>query len=468
MFTVGDNPRVGECDYDQQLHQDCRPRSRSGRPCRGLRVLAKAGQRPIVIEKAKVVGGLMRSIKRGDFIVDVGRKELYNRLERVDSLWAEILASDYRAYPHRGGILYKGHIIEISPKFRGATRGMPLSMMAGAAWDLVLSRARSNGAKAANLEEYFYRKRGRRLTQIVSQGFQEKLAGTKWVDVPLPADYVERSDASLLKTAAALGSRTFSRKEANTFEGVWRHPAKGTGQICNLFEERIRELGGTFVLDADVREINSEQGQVTDLVVETGGTTTRHEIQHLVSSVPAQHLLRYLLKERFNTLNAAIKNPPSSQRVIVLVYLFLDARPGFPHAWLNVTCPDTRIGRITNYSALGGEMVPDGKSCLCCEFFVAKDDPLAAQDDKALVELALAECVRYKLTEPGKLLDSMVLRLPGADALTESAQLDGEHAPRSAGRPEAVSQRVLRRENRSRHRNAGRDRGGGGGALGRP
>src|SRR5262245_40631875 len=107
--------------------------------------LAKAARKPVVVERAKVAGGLMRSIRRGDFVVDVGRKELYNRLEKVDSFWADLLGSDYREYPHRGGILYDGHIIEISPAFRGFRRGMPWSMFAGCAIDLVAARLRTNG-----------------------------------------------------------------------------------------------------------------------------------------------------------------------------------------------------------------------------------------------------------------------------------------------------------------------------------
>ena len=39
-------------------------------------VLSKAGVKPLLLEKDKVCGGLMRSIKRGDFIMDIGRKEL--------------------------------------------------------------------------------------------------------------------------------------------------------------------------------------------------------------------------------------------------------------------------------------------------------------------------------------------------------------------------------------------------------
>src|SRR5438445_3788275 len=93
--------------------------------------LAKRGLKPVVLERDKVPGGLMRSIRHGDFILDVGRKELYNRLARVDEFWTEILGGDYRTYTHRGGILYERHIIDMSPTYRGFRRGMPWSMFFG-------------------------------------------------------------------------------------------------------------------------------------------------------------------------------------------------------------------------------------------------------------------------------------------------------------------------------------------------
>src|SRR5688572_5768129 len=60
--------------------------------------LARAERRPVVIKKGKVAGELMRSIKRGEFIVDVGRKELY-RLAKVDAFLGTRLGDEYRSYP---------------------------------------------------------------------------------------------------------------------------------------------------------------------------------------------------------------------------------------------------------------------------------------------------------------------------------------------------------------------------------
>jgi protoporphyrinogen oxidase len=378
--------------------------------------LAKAGRNPVVLEKGKVAGGLMRSIQRGDFILDIGRKELYNRLAKVDRFWADLLGNDFRYYPHRGGVLFDGNIIEISPAFRGFRRGMPWGMFIGCACDLLVSQMRSFGSRPRNLEEYFYQKRGRKLTQIVSQGFQEKLSGTRWADVPLPEDYSDDYDATLFSTLKRLFIRTFSRKEDNSFMGLWRHPARGTGQICSALEHGTVENGGRFVFGANLLAMESASGRIHRVTAEVHGKTFQYACQHVLSSIPAQLLLKALLKDRFDSLDDNLKAPPSSKKTIVLVYLFLDESPRFPHAWLHVTCLKTRIGRITNYAGLGGDMVPEGKTSLCCEFFCPAGDGLLKLDDKSFVQLALSECAKYKLVDPAKCFDSLVLRLPGADA----------------------------------------------------
>ena len=173
--------------------------------------LAKSGKAPVVLERDKVCGGLMRSIHRGDFVIDVGRKELYNRLQKVDALWSEILGEDYRAYPHRGAILYDGKLIEMSPAFEGFRRGMPWSLFLACAADFMKAQLNRGGAAPRTLEEYFYKKRGRRLTQVFSQGFQEKLTGKKWSEIPLPENQsTPEDDASLAASALAVCDRAGS------------------------------------------------------------------------------------------------------------------------------------------------------------------------------------------------------------------------------------------------------------------
>ena len=127
--------------------------------------LARAGSNPVLLEKDKIPGGLMRSIHRGDFVVDVGRKELYNRLEKVDRFWNTLLGADYRAYPHRGGILYQRTLIDMTPAFQGARRGMPLGMFMNCGFDFLWARLKPGQSVPRNVQDYFYQKRGQSLTR---------------------------------------------------------------------------------------------------------------------------------------------------------------------------------------------------------------------------------------------------------------------------------------------------------------
>jgi hypothetical protein len=100
----------------------------------------------------------------------------------------------------------------------------------------------------------------------------------------------------------------------------------------------------------------------------------------------------------------------------VLVYLFLDEAPRFPQFWLQVTCPKMKAGRIANYAALNSDMVPKGKTALCCEYYCFGNDPILELTDAQIADLALGECAEAGLVDPSKCFDKMVLKFPGADA----------------------------------------------------
>jgi protoporphyrinogen oxidase len=381
--------------------------------------LAKAGRKPLLLERDKVCGGLMRSIQRGEFIMDIGRKELYNRLSKVDTFWQEILGSDYRLYPHRGGLLYDGHIIDLSPAYQGFRRGMPWSMFFKCGANFLWSRAKPKGPSPRTVEEFFYEKRGRELTRIVSQGFQEKLTGRKWAEIPLAQDATNNHDPGFIRTVKDAMVRTFSKKEPNTYMGIWRHPAKGTGQICQFLERGIVQYGGQIQNNVKLLEMQHAGGTIHTVTAEVASETIAFKPAHVISSIPLEFLVQLLPKEQLAAGNGPEnkeKSSPFRRKTVVLVYLFLDEEPRFPHAWLNVTCPKTKIGRITNYAGLNGDMVPKGKTCLCCEFYCFDEDPMLQMDNKQFVDLTLQECAKFKLLDPAKCFDNLVLRLPGADA----------------------------------------------------
>jgi len=102
------------------------------------------------------------------------------------------------------------------------------------------------------------------------------------------------------------------------------------------------------------------------VIAEVKGEKISYTPQYLISSIPLEGMIT-LLGRKVPEAYTAAKGSPADRKTVVLVYLFLNRPPTFPHAWLQVTCQKSRIGRITNYSGFNSDMVPAGKGCLCCE-----------------------------------------------------------------------------------------------------
>ena len=83
IIIIGSGPGALSCAYD----------------------LLKNGYKPLIIERGSKAGGFMQSICYKDYQVDLGRKELYSRIEEVTQLWQNLLGKDYIEYDYRVGIL---------------------------------------------------------------------------------------------------------------------------------------------------------------------------------------------------------------------------------------------------------------------------------------------------------------------------------------------------------------------------
>jgi protoporphyrinogen oxidase len=382
--------------------------------------LSKAGVETVILERSEASGGLMRSISRGDFIVDIGRKEMYSRIPVVDRLWRDLLGNDYRTYEHRIGILFDGHIVELSPTYRGVRRGIPRGMFLASVADLVWSWARPGRSRPRNYEEYWYQTCGRRFSRIFAQGFWEKFRGIGWAEMSPPPEDPEGVGGLCHRIGQGF-SLGFSQQPTTR---TWRHPARGTGQVCELLEREILDAGGRLRFNASVTQLISSVGRITGVNAKIGTDTVTFRPAHVVAAMPIE-ILTALMSER-----VVRGRPPlavgSPTRAVVLVYLFLDERPRFPHAWLEVTSTKLKAGRVTNYAAFGGDMVPPGKSCLCVEFFCPGQDSLLELKDEIIAGLALRECASSRLIDPLKCFDWFVLKLPGTDAATSWRDWQGE------------------------------------------
>jgi protoporphyrinogen oxidase len=240
--------------------------------------------------------------------------------------------------------------------------------------------------------------------------------------------------------------RLVSTKEVNTYKGIWRHPARGTGEICDSLARGILERGGRIEYQAKLLGMTTSGGRVDEVTAEVGGEAVAYKPANTVSSIPIEFLLRYLMPQQSTSAETNARALDPLRRTVVLVYLFFDEEPRFPQAWLQVTCPSTRIGRITNYTAFNGDMVPKGKSALCCEYYCFGADPLLNVSQDQLVEMTSADLARFGLITRSKIFDQTRAEATGCRRIAEPGQLDEQNAPAHDGGSQSLPERVLRQQ----------------------
>jgi protoporphyrinogen oxidase len=376
--------------------------------------LARQGARALVVERSRRVGGLMRGVQRGDFRLDLGRKDLHaDRFPDVHALWTALLGADYVACPRHVGVLYGGRILEKCNGPKGRRRGMSaaqaLRLAAGALWSQLKPGSRS----ARTQEEYYLLRHGRPYYEYFVRGFEKKFESRDPSRVPPPRGITEIPRFAILRERLARRSDGHGNPGAGS-----HHPALGTQQIVDALWRGAQAGGIEFAFEAEAVALNAEGGKLRSVVIRHDGAEHTVHTGHAIAGLPVPLILRMLRPGA----PAGLSTPPHDEKALkkstALVYLFAEGESKFPHSWLEVTDPLLRMGRVTNYSAWGGRMVPPGKTALCIEFFALEGDELMMLSKEALLELAVSEAAQNGLVDRARVSDHLVLQMPHANATT--------------------------------------------------
>ena len=139
----------------------------------------------------------------------------------------------------------------------------------------------------------------------------------------------------------------------NTYKGIWRHPAKGTGEICDKLAEEILKEGAPIHYKAQVMEMSCvrEDGRrktedtnafsvpspqstvivnqrIDTVTARIGSETICFKPSHVVSSIPPGLLKRFLYANSSNSrpstfsVLSGILCPQSALRPSALSFLF--------------------------------------------------------------------------------------------------------------------------------------------------
>jgi len=379
--------------------------------------LAKLGTGVSVLEKDSIVGGLARTARYKGYSFDMGGHRFFTKVPEVEQMWREVLGPDFLRRPRMSRIYYDGKFFDYPLKpWNALSRLGPYEAVR-----VVLSYLKWQvrpHAVEESFEHWVTNRFGRRLFLRFFRSYTEKVWGVPCTE--LRAEWAAQRIKDLSLRSAIVSMLIKPRRTIKTLIEEFDYPRLGPGMMWEAVTARVREKGGTVVLDAPVVAVHHERGRVTGITIDTGeGRAERIEGSDFVSTMPVTELVAKLEpKAPGEVLDAATW---LSYRSFLTVCLIVNRDKLFPDNWIYVHDPDVHVGRIQNYKNWSAQMVPDaGKTGLGLEYFCNEGDSLWTRPDDELVEMAKRELEKIGLARVEEVSDGCVFRMPKAYPVYDS------------------------------------------------
>ena len=127
--------------------------------------LAKKGEKPIVLERSRTVGGMCRTIKHNGYLFDIGGHRFFTKFDEVQDLWEEILGDEFLLRPRLSRIFYNGNFFDYPLKATNALTNLGAAESLRCMLSYGRARFRRRGEETT-FEEWVSNRFGNRLFDI--------------------------------------------------------------------------------------------------------------------------------------------------------------------------------------------------------------------------------------------------------------------------------------------------------------
>ncbi|HXH09776.1 MAG TPA: NAD(P)/FAD-dependent oxidoreductase [Alphaproteobacteria bacterium] len=370
--------------------------------------LARYGQRPTVLEKQPIVGGLARTEQYNGFHFDMGGHRFFTKSEAVKKLWHEVLGDDFLRRPRLSRIYYHQKFFAYPLKPFNALQGLGflesiVIVLSYLRWQLLPHRP------VDTFEQWVTNRFGKRLFLTFFKTYTEKVWGIPCSE--LKAEWAAQRIKDLSLKTAVLSMFLKPNKTIKTLIEEFDYPRLGPGMLWNAVKDRVEKQGGQIWMNTDVVSIHRRGNRISGLVVSREGHREVMQGTDFISSMPVTEFIQKLDPPPPAVVLEAAAN--LHYRDFLTVCLVVDKPDLFPDNWIYIHAPEVKVARIQNFKNWSPDMVPDSmKSSLGLEYFCTEGDPLWSMPDVDLIELGKREVERIGLASSADIQDGCVFRVP--------------------------------------------------------
>jgi protoporphyrinogen oxidase len=369
----------------------------------------RCGIQPLVLEKARQVGGIARTEVHRGYRFDVGGHRFFTKVPSIDQLWHQMLGEDLLRVSRLSRIRYGGRFFNYPLDPLEALSKLGLHEAARIAPSYLWARLRPL-PEEKTFEQWIVNRFGRRLYEIFFQTYTEKVWGMPGHRIR--ADWAaQRIRGISLRTV--LLNAVCRANHARTLIREFQYPRLGPGMMWQRFRDTIEGRGGRVRLESEVTRLERDGTHITGVVVDRRGQEECIAGDQVISSMPLADLLARLDPGPPKAVARAARG--LRHRDFIIVCLIVSTIKPFPDHWIYVHDPAVRAGRIQGFRNWSAALVPDPrKASLGVEYFCTVGDDVWRMTNAQLVALARHELTRLGLVAAEEVEEGTVIRQPRA------------------------------------------------------
>jgi len=371
--------------------------------------LIKQGVKPVVLEKADKVGGIARTETYKNYYFDIGGHRFFTKIGRVNKLWHEMLGEDFQKVRRMSRFYYEGRLFNYPLNISNTLFNL------GILESLLIMLSYFNAQfrpyrEEKTFEQWVSNRFGKRLYKTFFQTYTEKVWG-------IPCNKIQADWAAQrikgLSLIAAVSNALFGIKKGKSLIDEFYYPIKGPGMMWQRFQETIEDEGGKVRLNSEAIGLKHQNRRIISVDYLDGDKRTEIPVEHLISSIPITKLLALLDPQAPDEVLSAAQK--LSYRAFIIVVLIIDKQDLFDDQWIYIHSTDVKVGRIQNFKNWSAAMVPDPKkTSVGMEYFCTEGDGIWTMPDNELIDLASRELSELGLSDIDGIIDSFIVRQPGA------------------------------------------------------
>jgi protoporphyrinogen oxidase len=253
--------------------------------------LNQAGYQVTILEREDFVGGMCATQtfqgKKGEYRFDYGGHRFITKNLKLLQFVDELMTDDLLYAERTSVIRFKGRTYNYPLAIGNLLRNAPLSLLAGAAVDLVFKlpfQKRPTEQSTSNFAEWIETRFGTTLYKNFFEGYTGKLWG---IDPrQLSADWASQRISLLdLKDVAR---RLIPTRGATprTYAKKYRYPKLGFGQLYTKLAEKLQEQGVVIIQGANITGLERSANRITAVTYELAGHTQSIHCDNVVATIP--------------------------------------------------------------------------------------------------------------------------------------------------------------------------------------